>query len=80
MNKNAEQHGEPSTGERLSIWFFCGILMFTYGLVLLVQGAYEHFGHQPDTVLAQLEPTFWWGVVLTVFGGFYTVRFRPGKR
>ena len=80
MNNNGEQHGESSTKGQLSIWFFCGILMLAYGLVLLVQGTYEHFGHQPNTVLAQLEPTFWWGVVLAVFGGFYAVRFRPGKR
>jgi hypothetical protein len=80
MSKNDEQHGASSTDGKLSIWFFCGILMLAYGLVLLAQGTYEHFGHQPDTVLAQLEPTFWWGVVLTVFGGSYTVRFRPGKR
>ena len=70
----------PAAKEALSIWFFCGGLMLAYGIVLLAQGTYEHFGHQPDTVLARLEPTFWWGVVLTVFGGFYAVRFRPGKR
>jgi hypothetical protein len=42
-------------------------------------GIYEHFGHQPDTVLANLQPTFWWGVLLFLFGAFYTVRFRPGR-
>jgi hypothetical protein len=53
--------------------------MLAYGLVLVAQGVYEHFGHQPNTVLANLQPTLWWGVALTLFGGFYTVRFRPGK-
>jgi hypothetical protein len=67
-----EQRRKPG----LSIWFFCGILMLAYGLA---QGVYEHFGHQPNTVLANLQPTLWWGVALTLFGGFYTVRFRPGK-
>ncbi|ADW68819.1 hypothetical protein [Granulicella tundricola] len=72
--------GAKTKGE-ISIWFFCGILMLAYGIVLLAQGSYEHFGHPhfPATVLQNLNPTFWWGVVLTVFGGFYTVRFRPGK-
>jgi hypothetical protein len=27
-------------------------------------------------VLNNLHPTFWWGLLLTVFGGFYTIRFR----
>ena len=34
--------GSRSTGEALSIWFFCGILMLAYGLVLLGQAIYEH--------------------------------------
>ncbi len=66
-------------GESLSIWFFCGILTLGYGLVLTATGIYEHFGHQPQTVLAHLEPTFWWGLCLLLFGLFYTVKFRPGK-
>lgn len=65
--------------DKLSIWFFVGILTLAYGIVLVATGIYEHFGHQPDTVLANLEPTFWWGVLLTLFGSFYTLRFRPGK-
>jgi hypothetical protein len=63
----------------LSIWFFCGILMLAYGLVLVPLGIYERFGHQPGTKLAELQPTLWWGVVLGLFGLFYTVKFRPGK-
>ncbi|MBB5319417.1 hypothetical protein [Tunturibacter empetritectus] len=62
---------------KLSIWFFCGILMLADGLVLLSQGIFERFGHEPATVLANLQPTLWWGVLLTLFGGSYTVRFRP---
>jgi hypothetical protein len=70
---------EVKHSQGLSIWFFCGILMLGYGIVLVAQGVYEHFGHAPHTVLANLEPTLWWGVALTLFGGFYTARFRPGK-
>ncbi len=60
----------------LSIWFFCGILMLAYGIVLVVTGIRE-IHHPPPTVLAELQPTLWWGVLMTIFGGFYTVRFRP---
>jgi hypothetical protein len=71
-------HHDESTGGEISIWFFCGILMLAYGIVLVVQGVIE-IGHPPATVLANLQPTLWWGVFLTLFGGFYTIRFRPGK-
>ncbi len=65
-------------GEMLSIWFFVGIMTLAYGLVLLPYGAWEWFGgHEANTVLNQLHPTFWWGLLLTLFGGFYTLRFRP---
>ncbi len=70
-------------GEALSIWFFCGILTLSYGIVLLAQALLEHFRllgqHPPSTVLANLHPTFWWGACMFLFGAFYTVRFRPGK-
>ena len=73
----------PARGETLSIWFFCGILTLAYGIVLLGQALLEHFrllGQQPPTtVLANLHPTFWWGLCMFLFGAFYTIRFRPGK-
>jgi hypothetical protein len=75
MRDNPSQ--EQTRRARLSIWFFCGILMLADGLVLLGQGIFERFGHEPATVLANLQPTLWWGVLLTLFGGGYTVRFRP---
>jgi hypothetical protein len=72
-----------SRSETLSIWFFVGILTLGYGIVLVAQALLEHFrllGQQPaHTVLANLHPTFWWGLCLFAFGAFYTVRFRPGK-
>lgn len=65
-------------GEMLSIWFFVGGLTLIYGLVLLPYGAWEWFSHhEAPTVLNNLHPTFWWGLLLTLFGAFYTLRFRP---
>ena len=65
-------------GESLSIWFFVGIMTLAYGIVLLAYGAWAWFsGHEAPTVLNYLHPTFWWGLLLTVFGGFYTLRFLP---
>jgi hypothetical protein len=65
-------------GEMLSIWFFVGIMTLAYGLVLFPYGAWEWFtGHEANTVLNNLHPTFWWGMLLTLFGAFYTLRYRP---
>ena len=68
---------------QLSIWFFVGALCLMYGLVLLPVGVWE-FSHPSEAalrlpLLQQLHTTFWWGVLLTVFGGFYVLRFRPGR-
>jgi hypothetical protein len=55
-------------------------MTLSYGAVLLPYGAWEWFGgHEPGTVLHQLHPTFWWGLLLTAFGAFYTLRFRPRR-
>ncbi len=67
---------------RLSIWFFVGTLCLMYGLVLIPVGVWE-FSHPSETalrlpLLLKLHATFWWGLLLTAFGGFYAVRFRPG--
>jgi hypothetical protein len=79
-DNHSQEQKSQSRGAKLSIWFFCGILMLADGLVLLCQGIFEHFGHKPATVLANLQPTLWWGVLLTLFGVFYTVRFWPATR
>ena len=79
MTPNSEvPHVDPSTEKMLSIWFFVGVLMLSCGLIIFGQGIYE-FSHPAITVLANLHPAFWWGMVMTIFGGFYTIRFRPGK-
>jgi hypothetical protein len=71
-------HVDPSTEKTLSIWFFVGTLMLSCGLIIFGEGIYE-FSHPPATVLAELHPAFWWGMGMTIFGAFYTIRFRPGK-
>ena len=67
------------SGNTLSIWFFVGVLLLAYGIVLTATGAYE-FAHPlgAAVVLSNLHATFWWGLSLFLFGGFYTFSFRPG--
>ncbi len=61
------------------VWFFVGVILFIYGILILITGIAE-FHHPPETVqLSQYHAPLWWGMVLTVFGGLYVFLFRPKK-
>jgi hypothetical protein len=78
-----DKHEQEVESAELSIWFFCGILMLAYGVVLVFTGVTEFHHPPPNEVLLPwlepLHPTLWWGILLTIFGGFYSIRFRPGR-
>jgi hypothetical protein len=62
----------------ISIWFFIGVLLLTYGVLILASGIYNVYV-PPDhpVVLARLHAAIWWGGFLILLGGFYTFRFFP---
>lgn len=62
----------------ITVWFFTGVLLAFYGVVILTYGL-SMLGTPPDPhrALSELRPEIWWGAVLLVFGGFYTIRFFP---
>ncbi len=62
----------------IPVWFFVGVILLIYGLVILASGIHE-FSHPPSTVLANLHPAIWWGALLTVIGGIYVYLFMPRK-
>ncbi len=62
----------------IPVWFFVGVILLIYGLVILASGIHE-FSHPPSTVLANLHPAIWWGALLTVIGGTYVYLFMPRK-
>jgi hypothetical protein len=64
----------------ISIWFFIGVLLAFYGLLIIGSGIWDlaHPQKHP-VVLAQLHAPIWWGALLLALGGFYAVHFRPGK-
>jgi len=66
--------------ERISIWFFIGMLVFAYGIVITAAGIYEIFVPPAHpVVLASLRAGVWWGAVMLILGGFYLYRFSPKK-
>ena len=64
----------------LSIWFFIGVLLLAYGVLILGAGIYE-LSSPPEhpVVLFELHAGIWWGILLLAIGAVYTVRFRPGR-
>jgi hypothetical protein len=68
-----------SEGHRMvPVWFFVGVLLLIYGVLILATGIYE-FSHPPGTVLANLHPAVWWGALLTIVGGVYVYIYLPRK-
>jgi len=65
----------------ISIWFFIGILLVCYG-VLIFAASWYYAANPPanPVVLADLHIGIWWGLMILVIGIFYTWKFRPGKR
>lgn len=71
---------EKHTYGRISIWFFIGLLLSIYGIIIVVTGLY-YLGSPPPhpAVLSNLHPEIWWGAVLLAIGLFYFIRFFPRK-
>jgi hypothetical protein len=60
----------------LSIWFFIGVLLLAYGILIFGAGVMEWSNPAP-VVHAELHASVWWGALLLVLGAVYTVKFRP---
>jgi hypothetical protein len=67
-------------GSGIPIWFFIGVLMFVYGVLILGYGIYEVVvGPLASVQLAELHTPIWWGAILLAVGVLYIVKFRPGR-
>jgi hypothetical protein len=65
----------------IPIWFFIGVLLTIYGVLIMGSGLWDLWlGIQRDVVMANLHAPVWWGALLLVVGVFYCVHFRPGKQ
>jgi hypothetical protein len=60
------------------VWFFVGVLLFTYGCLIFTSGLAE-WSNPPGTVLAELHAPVWWGGLLIILGGVYVAVFRPRR-
>jgi hypothetical protein len=63
----------------LPVWFFIGLLLFVYGLIILYVGIRD-YNNPPMVVLANYHASLWGGILLIVMGGGYTIHFWPRRR
>jgi FtsH-binding integral membrane protein len=69
----------PHEHHMIPVWFFVGVILLIYGVIILGTGIYE-FHSPPPTVLAYTHPAIWWGALLTVIGGVYVYIYMPRKK
>jgi hypothetical protein len=72
------EDSKPRDHHMIPVWFFVGVILLIYGVIILGTGIYE-FSSPPPTVLASTHPAVWWGALLTVIGGIYVYLYMPKK-
>jgi hypothetical protein len=66
---------------QIPIWFFVGLLLTIYGVLILGCGIYNMLHPLANPVkLAELHADFWWGILLLIIGLVYVIKFRPSKQ
>jgi len=65
---------------QIPIWFFIGVVLTFYGIVILAAGLYQLFYPPARPVALQhLHPDIWWPVVLLALGLVYIIRHAPRR-
>lgn len=54
--------------EPVPIWFFVGLILLTYGVIIAISGL---VGSDRPTVMGETRPAIWWGALMTVAGGVF---------
>jgi hypothetical protein len=55
-----------------TIWYLVGIVIVIMGLLVLLAGFIDVLcPSPPETVLADLHPGIWWGIIMVVTGGIF---------
>lgn len=73
-----QEDSKPQGRHMIPVWFFVGVILLIYGIIILGEGIYE-FSNPPATVLASTHPALWWGGLLVVIGGIYVYAYMPKK-
>ncbi len=57
-----------SEQKMLSIWFFVGVMLTLLGGIITLMGVYYIFNPPQKAILADLNPSLWWGAIMLVAG------------
>jgi hypothetical protein len=58
-----------------SIWYFVGLIMLIIGIIVFVAGIYDLTNPATKNIkLTNLYTNIWWGAIITIVGGIYTVK------
>jgi hypothetical protein len=71
----AMMDNEPQRHRMLPVWFFIGVILILYGIMITLEGVYD-LSHPPGTVLESLHPAIWWGIIMVVVGVIFTLKNR----
>lgn len=64
----------------MPVWFFIGLLLTVYGVLILGTGIYELFVPlNRQLAMGHLHIGIWWGAGMLLFGLVYVIRFRPRR-
>jgi len=64
---------ENTTPKMISIWFWVGLVLGVYGLIITGTGIYYIF--EPAALAGKIggNPNLWWGIIMTVAGAIFLV-------
>jgi hypothetical protein len=68
------------TKEMLDIWFFVGLILLVYGVIIGLTGIYYIFGEPATTTLGETNPCLWWGAIMIVGGLVFQAVSRYGRK
>jgi len=59
------------------IWFFVGLILLAMGGLIFLTGIYLLIVPSArETVLSNIHPNIWWGIIMMVFGGIMFIKTR----
>jgi hypothetical protein len=64
----------------LDIWFFVGLILLIYGVIIGITGITYIFREPAATAMSQTNPCLWWGAVMIAGGLIFQAVSRYGRR
>jgi len=64
---------EEKQEKMIDIWFFVGLILTVYGVILTIVGIYFLFKPYEKVVLNHLNTNLWWGGIMSLAGILFLV-------